>query len=404
MSGAATQPAAGRGRFMIELDEAIGLVQELARPLGNETVPLAQAANRVLASAVIAQTDSPPADCSAMDGYAVRDADLPGTLGVIGESFAGHSFGAPLGAGCTVRIFTGAPLPAGADRVVLQEDVVRDGDRAVMPAAGAARHVRIRGSDFRAGDRLLASGVMLTPRALVAAAAADIADVTVVRRPKVVILATGDELAAPGDSPRRAGTIPESVSYGVAALAEDRGGVVVATARLGDALRAMEDAAQAALTQGDIVVVTGGASVGERDFAKTMFEPYGLDLIFSKVALKPGKPVWLGRAGGSLVLGLPGNPTSAMVTASLFLAPLVAGMAGRVGALDWQSVQLAGPLPECGDRETLVRACRTPRGAIPITNQDSGAQRALAEADLLLRCRPHDRARASGEMVDALAF
>ena len=154
----------------------------------------------------------------------------------------------------------------------------------------------------------------------------------------------------------------------------------------------------------DLIVVTGGASVGEKDLAKAMFAPHGLDLIFSKVAMKPGKPVWLGRARDRLVIGLPGNPTSAMVTARLLLVPLVAGLCGRSGELQWETVALAGPLPPCGDRETFVRARRTGGGAVPILNQDSGAQRALAEADLLLRSPPHERAHREGETVQALAF
>jgi molybdopterin molybdotransferase len=389
---------------MIAFDEALHRTREAACPLGSEIVPLEQAAGRVLAAAVTARVDSPPADCSAMDGYAVREADLPGSLRVVGGSFAGHGFSQPLEAGCTVRIFTGAPMPHGADRIIIQEDVVREGERVLMPAIASATHVRLRGSDFRSGDELLAAGTMLTPRALVAAAAADRAEVEVWRRPRIAVLATGDELAAPGEAARREGFRPESVSYGVAALAEQWGGQVVAKARLGDDLRAMERAAGEMLQLADLVVVTGGASVGEKDFAKPMFEPYGLELIFSKVAMKPGKPVWLGRVDEGLVLGLPGNPTSAMVTARVLLAPLVAGLCGRNGALEWETVPLAGALPACGERETFVRARRTAQGALPISNQDSGAQRALVEADFLVRSRPRDRARQTGEMVEALAF
>lgn len=389
---------------MITFDEALQRVCEVARPIGSELIPLDQAARRVLAVPVTARMDSPPADCSAMDGYAVREADLPGALPVIGESFAGRGFSQPIEAGCSVRIFTGAPMPHGADRVIVQENVTRDGDRALIPASGGARHVRPRGSDFWAGDELLAAGQLLTPRALIAAAAADRAEVEVWRRPRIVVLATGDELAPPGQASGRHGAIPESVSYGVAALAEQWGGHLVATRRLGDDLSVMERTAEEVLHRADLVVVTGGASVGERDFAKAMFEPHGLELVFSKVAMKPGKPVWLGQARGNFVLGLPGNPTSAMVTARLLLAPLVTGLCGWTGALEWESTPLAAGLPECGDRETFVRARRTKVGALPVSNQDSGAQRALVEADLLLRNPPHARARCKGEMVEALAF
>ena len=166
----------------------------------------------------------------------------------------------------------------------------------------------------------------------------------------------------------------------------------------------MEQAAGEALAEADLVVVTGGASVGEKDFAKAMFEPHGLKLIFSKVAIKPGKPVWLGEARGKLVMGLPGNPTSAMATARLLLAPLVAGLAGIGGTLEWRPVRLAGGLPACGDRETFHRARLEDGKAAPVSNSDSSAQKALAEADLLLRCRPNDRAREAGEEIEALDF
>jgi molybdopterin molybdotransferase len=390
---------------MISFEQAVRLVNEAARPLGRESVPIAEAAGRVLASPVVAMIDSPPADASAMDGYAVRDADLPGRLRVIGESFAGCGFGRVVTPGTCVRIFTGAPVPDGADRVVVQEAVERHGDWAtIAERPGKGRHIRPVASDFRIGERLLAPGRRLDPRAIVAAAGADAAEVEVWRRPTLLILGTGDELAPPGEARSRPGAIPESVSFGVAALAGQSGGLSLGTRRLPDDLPVMERAAGEALERADLVVVTGGASVGEKDFAKAMFEPNGLELIFSKVAIKPGKPVWLGRARGKLVLGLPGNPTSAMVTARLLLAPLVAGLAGGDGALAWRRLPLAAALPACGDRETFQRARRGGDGAVPLSNQDSSAQKALAEADLLLRRRPHDPALEPGEDVEALDF
>lgn len=390
---------------MIAFDEAVRLVEEAATPLGSERVPLAEAAGRTLAKPVVAMIDAPPADSSAMDGYAVRERDLPGKLRVIGESFAGRAFEGSVDPGTCVRIFTGAAVPAGADRIVIQEAVTRAGDRAVFAEPpGEARHVRPRGSDFRAGDMLLPSGRRLDPRALVAAAGADLADVEVWRRPRLLILGTGDELAPPGQARAMPGSIPESVSFGVAALAGEWGARVARTRRLADDLRAMEQAAGEALAMSDLVIVTGGASVGERDFAKAMFEPHGLELIFSKVAIKPGKPVWFGRAGGTLVMGLPGNPTSAMVTARLLMAPLVAGLSGRRDALEWRRVPLAAGLPPCGNRETFHRASESDAGAVPVANSDSSAQGALAGAGLLLRSRPGDPAREPGELVEALDF
>lgn len=394
---------------MIGFDQAIALVRAIATPLGIERVEIAQASGRVLASPVIAAIDSPRRDVSAMDGYAVREADLAGgaELRIVGESFAGAGWDGALSQGSCARIFTGAPVPSGADRVIMQENVRRDGDLAIVETEpGAARHIRKRGSDFAAGDELLPPGRLLDPRAIVAAAAADIATVEVYRRPRLTILSTGDELAEPGSARERTDTIPESVSFGVAALAAQWGARHLGTTRLRDELAPMRQAAATAAGKSDIVVVTGGASVGEKDFAKAMFEPFGLDLIFSKVAIKPGKPVWLGRVRDRLVMGLPGNPTSAMVTARLFLAPLLAGLSGRPieSALRWQSMPLASALKENGPRETFHRARAADAGAETLSFQDSSAQKALADADLLVRQRANAPACLAGDLVDALDF
>ena len=395
---------------MISFDEAISLVLALARPVEGERVPIGDAFGRVLCEPVHAQVSAPPTDRSAMDGYAVRDADLetlPARLRVIGESFAGRGHDGVLEDGTCVRIFTGAPVPAGADRVVIQEMVRRDAGLAIVESPpGKARHIRRRGSDFEAGDELLSSGRRLDYRALVAVAGADLAEVTVWRRPRLFLLSTGDELVDPGSARADPVAIPDSVSFGVSALASLWGAQEVGRARLRDDLPAMERVAVEAVGKADLVVVTGGASVGERDFAKAMFAPLDLELIFSKVAIKPGKPVWLGRIGQALVLGLPGNPTSALVTARLLLAPLVAGLAGLdpTLALRWDRMMLAAPLDAGGDRETFVRARRRGPAAEPIDNQDSSAQHALADADLLLRRRPNAPPCAAGKLVDALDF
>jgi molybdopterin molybdotransferase len=386
---------------MISFDEALALIAGAARPLGAETVPLAQAHGRVLAAPVVARVDHPPADVSAMDGYAVRDRDLPGRLPIAGESLPGGPAGA-LPAGTCIRIFTGAPVPRGAERVVIQEEVERDGDAAIFGAPGQSRHIRARGSDFALGATLIEPGRLLDPRALVAAAGADLAEVAVWRRPRLALLGTGDELAEPGAG--GPGTIPDSATLGVAALASEWGGEVIDRQRLPDDLAVLRHAAAEALEAADLVVVTGGASVGARDFAKAMFER--LELVFAKVAIKPGKPVWFGRAGGKLVLGLPGNPTSAMVTARLLLAPLLAGLAGRApaDALRWRSAPLAEGLGPLGERETFVRAVWDGEAVRPLPNQDSGAQKTLADADLLIRRRPGAPAAAVGESVAFLAF
>jgi molybdopterin molybdotransferase len=395
---------------VIGFDEAVTVVAAAAKPLGSERVAIGEAHRRVLAGDICAAVDAPPSNVSAMDGYAVREGDIqavPARLRVIGESWAGRSYPGSIGAGECVRIFTGAAVPAGADRVVVQEMARREGDEVVVEAKpGTARHVRTRGSDFAEGELLLPAGRLLDHRALVAAAGADAASLSVWRRPRLALLAAGDELAEPGSARGSNERIPESVSAGVLALASDWGAEPLSRTLVPDDLATMARAAEEAVAGADLIVVTGGASVGERDFARAMFAPMGLELLFSKVAIRPGKPVWLGRVDGTLVLGLPGNPGSALVTARLFLAPLVAGMVGRdpAEALRWRGIALAAALPACGERETFFRARSTGAGAVPAANQDSGAQSILAASDLLLRRAAHAPAVAAGECVDALDF
>lgn len=395
---------------MIDFDTALALILNEARPLPCETVALDAAAERVLAADLRARGDAPRAAVSAMDGYAVRDADLatfPARLPIATVAFAGRADVPSLAAGTCARVFTGGPVPYGTDRVVVQEIVGRDGDLALFEVPpGPGNHIRAAGSDFRAGDTLLPAGIVLGFRAMVAAAAADVAALSVVRRPRVVILGTGDELADPGQALETPGSIPESVSFGIAALARQSGGEVLARRRLTDTPELLEAAARRALDEADLVVVTGGASVGEKDYARSMFAPLGLELIFSKVAIKPGKPVWLGRAGGKLVLGLPGNPTSALVTARLFMAPLVAGLSGRNPAalLNWRNMTLIAPLKPCGERETFERGRRVDGGVAGLAVQDSATQMALATADVLIRRRAGAAALNAGDSVLVLDF
>lgn len=394
---------------MITFDEAIAQIAGIAKPLGTQIVRLDEAAGRTLARDIVASIDSPRTDVSAMDGFAVRDAGLssvPARLRVTGQSFAGHQEPPALGSNECVRVFTGGAIPKGGDRVVIQEAVREEGEWAWFDdLPGPARHLRARASDFSRGDTLLCSGSLLGPRALVAAAAADVATLEAYRQPRLAILSTGDELAAPGTARDQPARIPESLALAVAAMGEVWGGSCVSRLRESDDPVRLQQAAEKALEAADLLIVTGGASVGERDYAKAMFEDE-LDLIFSKVAIKPGKPVWLGRRRGRLVLGLPGNPTSAMVTARLFLAPLVAGLSGRDpgSALCWRSAELAGPLAAAGDRETFVRARWSGQLVEALADQDSGAQRALVAADILLRRRPRALAAVAGQAVDALDF
>jgi molybdopterin molybdotransferase len=395
---------------MISFDEAIALIAANAAPLATEHVPLEQAHGRTLAASVQAQVRSPRFDASAMDGYAVRDADLarvPAALRIVGESFAGSPYDQPLQAGECVRIFTGAAVPAGADRVAVQEVVDRRGSVARFnEPLPSARHIRLAGSDFECGEILLEPGLLLGPRSLVAAAAADAKELCVWKKPRVMLLATGDEIAEPGTARDIPGAIPESVSFGVAAMAAERSAEFLGSVRLPDRLDEMARAAALAIRDADLVVVTGGASVGDKDFAKTMFEPLGLELIFSKVAIKPGKPVWFGRVRGRLVMGMPGNPTSALVTARLLLAPLLACLSGRPieSALHWRSAPLAVALGECGARETFHRACWNGGSIEILSNQDSSAQKVLARADLLVRQRSSAPAMEPRELVETLDF
>ena len=393
---------------LVPLDEALQIMLAEAAPLPAEDVRVTEAHNRTLAKPILAQIPSPRVDSSAMDGYAVRDQDLnrlPAKLRVKGESFAGTAQPPALSPGEAVRIFTGAPVPDGADRVVIQENCTRLDDTVEVREYGTGRHIRPAGQNFEKGAELLAAGKRLTPRALVAAAGADLAVLSAVRRPRVAILGTGDELVHPGEARQRPGTIPESISPAIAAMTAEAGGEVVQRVQLPDEIAVLADWAREALVGADLVVVTGGASVGERDYAKAMFGGK-LDLLFSKVAIKPGKPVWLGRHGPSLVLGLPGNPTSALVTARLFLVPLVSGMTGRSTAsvLNWKEGIAGVPFPANGNRETLERAQWNGGKLVRLKSQDSSSQTMLAGADVLVR-REIDAPKVQpGETVRYLDF
>ena len=393
----------------ISLEEAWRIVAGAASPLAAEDASLARASGRVLAAPIVAAFESPRANVSMMDGYAVREEAARVGIGleVIGTSAAGARFGGSVGTGQAVRIFTGAALPKGANRVVMQENVAADGEgMTIVEAPGAASFVRKRGSDFAAGDLIVPAGARLTPGALVAAAGAGASIVEVTRRPRVVTIATGDELRAVGAPLDDQDHIIDSIATGLAAMLDSMGADLLGHHLLGDDLPALEAVAADAVARADLVVVTGGASVGARDHAKAMFAPLGMELLFSKVAIKPGKPVWLGRVGPTLVMGLPGNPGSALVTARLLLAPLVAGLLGQIrpSPLDWLKLPLAAPIPATGDRETFLRASLIDGKLVPVANQDSGAQRALGEATWLIRCTSGQGSLDAGAFVPALAL
>ena len=394
---------------LISLDDAWRIIAAAATPLDRETISLHHAADRVLAAPVLAAFESPRANVSMMDGFAVREGDarVGAVLRLIGVSAAGARFSGSIGPGEAVRIFTGAALPDGADRVVIQENVAVEGLAAtIVEPPGAMTFVRARASDFAEGDEVVAVGTRLTPGALVAAAGAGANAVSVTCRPRVITIATGDELRAIGADLKTPDHLPDSIGPGLDAMLGAIGAEVLGHHLLGDDLPALEAAATASVAVADLVVVTGGASVGARDSAKAMFAPLGIELLFIKVAIKPGKPVWFGRVGATLVMGLPGNPSSAMVTARLLLAPLVAGLLGQrlPAPLEWIELPLAAPLPATGNRETFWRAALVDGRLMPLANQDSGGQRALAEAGWLVRCPAGQGPREPGTMIAALAF
>jgi molybdopterin molybdotransferase len=393
----------------LSFDAAQALLAQDALPLGTEQVALRKAGRRVLAEPVRAAFDSPRHDAAAMDGVAVRDADLAhGTrrLPLIGAAYAGSPF-AGIVEKAAVTITTGAALPAGTDRVVPVELLTQGDGWVELPAAlPAKRHVRPRGSDFAASSAVLDAGRNLDPRALVVAAAADAGEVTVWRRPRVHVIASGDELVAPGDAAAGEARVPDSLSEAIQLLVRQWGGQPGGTSRVPDDDAAITAAAEAALPDCDILVMAGGASRGERDLARAGLTPLGLVPRFAGVAMKPGKPVWYGRLGGRHVLGLPGNPTAAMTVARLFLVPLLTALDGRgfAAGLDWQSTPLAAAVEAAPSRESFLCAARTPDGVSILERQAASNQALLARADLLVRRAPNAPALAAGGLVQTLRF
>lgn len=388
---------------LLPVAEAQRRLLALAPPVAVETVPLREAAGRWAAQAVAATRTQPEQPLSAMDGYALRFADLPGAWQVIGESAAGRPFGETVEAGQAVRIFTGAALPAGTDTVLVQEEARREGDTLHLDGEGPAypgRNVRAAGLDFRDGETLIAPGEHLTPARIALAATAGHAALPVRRRIRVAIAATGDELRAPG-APLAPGQLPESNGAMLAAMLA---GLPVEIADLGilpDRHEVLE-AAFAAVTA-DILVTTGGASVGDHDLVRPALEAAGAAIDFWKVAIRPGKPMMAGRRGATLVLGLPGNPVSAFVTARLFLVPLVAHLAGAADPLPvTRTATLGEPLPANGARADYMRAAHRDGRVVAAAIQDSSMLRTLARADCLVVRPPHAPAANPGDSVEIL--
>src|SRR5438093_9810684 len=379
--------------------EALARVLADAEPLAAEATPLADAYGRVLAADVAALRTQPPADVSAMDGYAVRSADVarvPVKLKVIGEVAAGHPFHGTVGAGEAARIFTGGVLPPGTDTIVIQENTSREGDAVtVTTPSGKGKHIRVEGLDFKRGAVLLAKGHRLTDRDLALAAAMNHPTVPVHRCPKVALLATGDELVMPGGTPGF-GQIVYSNGYATMALARREGCEVVDLGIVPDRLAETAAGVRRAREVGtDILVTSGGASIGDYDLVREALAAEGLALSFWKVALRPGRPMMHGRLGPMHVLGLPGNPVSAYVCGVLFLVPLIRRLTGRA---DYEprleQAELGCDLPENDERADYLRATLKagPDGlpvATPCPVQDSSMLAPLARADCLLIREPH---------------
>ena len=389
--------------------EARGRMLVDAARLGVEHVTLAEALGRVLASPIVADRDQPPFDASAMDGWAVRRADLvPGaTFLAAGESAAGHAYCAALEPGQAVRIFTGAPVPPGADLVVIQENATRDGDtvRFTIDREPPPRNIRPAGGDFRSGDALLADGERLDAWRLCLAAAAGRAGLSVARRPRVAILATGDELVPPGQAPA-ADQIFESGSFALAALVQAWGGEAMRIKAQADDVAAIAQAV--AQVEADLIVTVGGASVGDHDLVKPALATLGLVLRVETIAVRPGKPTWFGLLGdGRRVLGLPGNPASALVCAELFLRPLLAALTGADPSLATSAGVLAVPVPANGPREHWMRAARAidAEGRMTVTpfpDQDSSLIGVFSRADCLVMRPAGAPAVEKGEVVSVL--
>jgi molybdopterin molybdotransferase len=391
---------------LLPVADALSQILQDATPLAAEDVPLPEAAGRVLAADVAARITQPPADVSAMDGYALRAEDIvrvPAILKVVGEVPAGHPFPRPVNAGEAARIFTGGVLPAGTDTVVIQENTSRQGKSIVINTATArGKNVRVRGLDFRQDDVLLPKGRRLTARDLMLAAAMNHAAVPVHRAPKVAVLGTGDELQ-PAGSTLRPGQVVYSNGYALGALARQEGAETIDLGIAPDRVDAIAAAVRRARDQGaDILVTAGGASVGDHDLVQRSLASEGLALSFWKVALRPGRPVMHGRIGGMHVLGVPGNPVSSYVCALLFLVPLIRRMAGRTDlAAASESALLGSDLPANDERMDFLRATLSagPDGvaiATPLPVQDSSVMAALAKADCLLIRDPHAPALKAG--------
>lgn len=388
---------------MISVAEALQGIFDLMKPMPAETVPIRAAAGRVLAASATARRDQPPFDASVMDGYAVADSqDLTGQrLNVVGEAAAGHALDLEIKPGEAARIFTGAPMPRGTRRVIIQEDTRRDGDFVEIVEDDTENpYVRASGADFRVGDTVEA-GRLLSPMDVVLLASMNLPEVQVRRRPVVAVLSTGDELVLPGETPRP-DQIIASNSFGLAALAEQAGAEVRILPIVPDRMDALETAF-ALCADADLIVTSGGASVGDHDLLGQDLSHLGMERNFYKVAMRPGKPLMAGKLNGIPMIGLPGNPVSSMVCGMLFMQPAIRYMTGLPAVqAPRQWVTLAQDLTANAKREHYMRSRLGPEGVTPFDRQDSSLQKILSEADALIVRPPNDPARKAGEKVEVV--
>ena len=392
---------------LLPVEDARDRILKNVKPLAAEPVALDRALGGVLARTVKAMRDQPPFDGSAMDGYAVIAADVaeaPARLKVIGVSAAGHGFNGKVSRGTCVRIFTGAPMPKGADTVVIQEnvEVLEKPHIRVLQSASVGQNVRNRGLDFRRGEELLPAGQRINARDIGLAAAGNAASLMLRRKPRVALIATGDELVLPGGKPGP-DQIVSSNSHALAAMAQRFGAEVMNFGIVADSLKATERAIAKA-AKADILVTTGGASVGDHDYVQEALKNSGVKIDFWKIAMRPGKPFMYGRAKGQHVLGLPGNPVSALVCARLFLKPLLEALLGLPPSEELEEARLGAPMKANDSRQDYVRATLlvAPDGSrtvTPFARQDSSMQRTFRLADALIVRPPHAPAASQHDVV-----
>lgn len=394
---------------MISVDEAHAHISAVNPLQETQTIKLAAAAGRILAQPIIARRTQPPRNMSAMDGYAVNFADIENgqtDFTVIGEAPAGGQFHGALGVGESVRIFTGGVVPRGADHIIIQEDVTRQGDViSLSDTQTARRHIRAAGQDFSQGDTLLPAGHKITAADLALIANGNYGELDARRAPRIAFIASGDELVQPGRDMSDT-QVPNANAAALAAMVCDWGGEMVGNILVKDDKEIFSNAVKD-LPAADILVPIGGASVGDYDYAKSVFYGLGYRPIFEKIAVKPGKPCWFATGDNGLVLGLPGNPSSAMVTAALFLRPLIERLAGETASPRHMNGTMAHDLAANGARETYMRGTWhvDENGAVCVqtsSRQDSGLTGVFAEASCLVQRLSHAPACAAGDTVTFL--